>query len=156
VNLRLSFALKVALALAVLLAGMRAAFAEHFTLDATSSDALTHHLHHKRLPLVGAQVLSGDDGTRKVILYGYVATDKGRYDAEQRARSYLGGGDLEVDNRVVVEPSVRRAHPPATENDYGSMPPPVGAPSPQTFGAAPFGGPYPTPLPTIVPNMFFP
>jgi hypothetical protein len=90
-----------------------------------------------------------------VILYGYVATDKGRYDAEQRARSYLGRGDLEVENRVVVEPSVRKSHPPV-ENDDGSMTPPAGVPSPQTFGAAPFGGPYPTPIPTSVPNMFFP
>ena len=106
VDVRFSFALKVALTLTILLIGMRAAFAQHFTLDTTTSDALTHLLHKNRLPLVGAQVLSGDDGTRKVILYGYVATDKGRYDAEQRARDYLGGGEMEIDNRVVVEPSV--------------------------------------------------
>lgn len=152
---RFSFALKIALALTIILVGMRAAFAEHFTLDSTTSDALTQRLHKHRLPLVGAQVLSGDDGTRKVILYGYVATDKGRYDAEQRARDYLGGGEMEIDNRVVIEPSVRRSHPPA-ENDYGSMPPPAAAPSPRMFGGPPSGGPYATPLPTIVPNMFFP
>ncbi len=153
---RYSFALRVALVLTILLVGLRAAFAEHFTLDSATSGALTHHLHKNRLPLVGAQVLSADDGTRKVILYGYVATSKGRYDAEQRARDYLGGGDMEVDNRVVIEPSVRKTHPPATENDYGAMPPPASAPSPGMLGGAPFGGPYPTPLPTIVPNMFFP
>jgi hypothetical protein len=155
VDARFSFALKAVLALTILLVGLRAAFAQHFTLDLAASDALTHHLHTHRLPLVGAQVLAGDDGTRKVILYGYVATDKGRYHAEQRARDYLGGGEMEIDNRVVVEPSVRKTHP-APENDYGSMPPPAAAPSPQNFGAAPFGGPYPTPIPTIVPNMFFP
>ncbi len=104
--------------------------------------------------MVGAQVLSGDDGGRKVILYGYVATDKGHYDAERRSRDYLGGGDIEVDNRVVVEPSVRRSRP-SEAGGYGSMPP-AGGPSPQTLGRAPFGAPYPTPLPTIAPNMFFP
>ena len=62
--------------------GTRAAFAQQYTVDRSASDKLTSYLRHHRLPLVGAQVLTAADGGRRLVLYGFVATDFGRKNAE--------------------------------------------------------------------------
>lgn len=136
------------------------AIAQRYTRDQAASDSLTKHLHKTRLPMVGAQVLDGDDGSVQVILFGFVATDKGRYDAEQRARSYLGNAEITVDNRVIVDPSVRRNQV-ESQPDADLYPPPAAfpsaAPSTSIFDAPPAPARlYPTPLPTAVPNLFAP
>ena len=142
--------------LVAMLACAAIAFAQHYTRDDASSQALTKHLHKNRLPMVGAQVLDGDDGSRQVILYGFVATDQGRYHAEQRARIYLGSQEITVDNRIVVDPHVRKAQP-EPPPDYLTFTP-FATPSPPTsiFSAPTPIARFPTPIPTIAPNLFMP
>ena len=59
-------------------------------------------LKHHSLPLVGAQVVTSTSGGKQVILFGFVASDFGKTDAEQKARHYLegsvaGGGQPDQD-----------------------------------------------------------
>jgi hypothetical protein len=72
------------------------------TIDSPQSQGLSDYLHHHSLPLVGAQVVTSPSGGRQVILYGFVASDFGKTDAEQKARHYLSDPTLVVDNRIKV------------------------------------------------------
>src|SRR5260370_22692258 len=65
------------------------AMAQQYTVDRKASDALSAYLKDNRLPLVGAQVLQDASGTRRLVLYGYFATQFGKDDAEQKASKYL-------------------------------------------------------------------
>jgi hypothetical protein len=75
-------------------------------VDQAQSQALTDYLKAHRLPLVGAQVLAAPDGRRQVILFGYVATDYGKGDAEAKTRRYIKDPQVTVDNRIKVEPTI--------------------------------------------------
>lgn len=81
-----------------------------YVADTASSSALTEQLKQDRLPLVGAQVLNASHGQRKVVLYGYVATDFGKSDAVTKARRYLKDSSVVVDNRIKVEPDLLAAN----------------------------------------------
>jgi hypothetical protein len=72
------------------------------TIDSPQSQGLTDYLRHHSLPLVGAQVVTSTSGGKQVILYGFVASDFGKTDAEQKARHYLNDPTLVVDNRIKV------------------------------------------------------
>ena len=72
------------------------------TIDSPQSQGLTDYLRHHSLPLVGAQVVTSTSGGKQVILYGFVASDFGKTDAEQKARHYLSDPTLVVDNRIKV------------------------------------------------------
>jgi hypothetical protein len=72
------------------------------TIDSPQSQGLTDYLRHHSLPLVGAQVVTSSSGGKQVILYGFVASDFGKTDAEQKARHYLNDPRLVVDNRIKV------------------------------------------------------
>ena len=93
-----------------------AVHAQQFHVDQASSTALTKYLHRHRLPLVGAQVLRTDTGTPKVNLYGYVAADAGRNDAERKARRFLGVSGVPIANSIQVNPALNTA-------DAGNSPP---------------------------------
>ncbi len=67
-----------------------AALAQDFTVDSAASDALTNYLRQNRLPLVGAQIGKAPAGARRLVLYGYVATQQGKSDAESKAVAYMG------------------------------------------------------------------
>jgi hypothetical protein len=86
--------------------------AQNFTIDQHASDALTRYLHKHRLPLVGARVGTASDGSRTVILYGFVATAFGKSDAETKSRRFLKERHLTVTNSIRIEPQVRKLHPP--------------------------------------------
>jgi hypothetical protein len=77
-----------------------------YTNDSSQSNALTSYLQAHRLPLVGAQVLANESGSREVILYGFVATDFGKQDAAGRARRFLNDPGATVLNRIVVRPEL--------------------------------------------------
>ncbi len=81
--------------------------AEHFTVDKARSERLTRYLRNHRLPLVGAEVQQGDDGSRRLMLYGFVATEFGKADAERKAVKYLHEPDIEVLNHINVQPEIR-------------------------------------------------
>jgi len=82
-------------------------------VDQSQSQALTDYLKTHHLPLVGAQVLSAADGERQVILFGYVATDYGKGDAESKARRYVNNPAITVDNRIKIEPSLAKSTGPS-------------------------------------------
>jgi hypothetical protein len=94
---------------------------QEYTLDRPSSDELTEYLRKNRLPLVGAQVLKAPDGQKRLMLYGFVATDFGRHDAETKALAHLGITGITVQNRIAVRPEIEnlKAHPHAAS---GSSP----------------------------------
>jgi len=76
-------------------------------VDKDASLALTAHFQRNRLPLVGAQVLRNPStGQRAVVLYGYVATDRGKSDAQRQAEDYINDPEVDVENRVVVDPQL--------------------------------------------------
>lgn len=82
------------------------AVAQQYTVDRKTSDALSAYLKDNRLPLVGAQVLQDTSGTRRLVLYGYVATQLGKDDAEQKAVKYLNSPGIQVTNRIAINPEV--------------------------------------------------
>jgi hypothetical protein len=89
-----------------LLAGAEAVRAQDYTADRTASDELTGYLRRHHLPLVGAEVLRGADGSERVVLYGFVATDFGKSDAKSKALKHLGKKGTTVENRIVVRPEI--------------------------------------------------
>jgi hypothetical protein len=111
VNLR--HILRPALLVALTLAMISPAYAQHYTVDRSASDALTTYLHNHRLPLVGAEVLQGS-GSQRVVLYGFVASDRGKQDAQGRALHYLGKSNAEIDNRIAVRPEIAQMGSPQT------------------------------------------
>jgi hypothetical protein len=76
------------------------------TIDASQSQALSDYLKRHQLPLVGGQVVNSASGGRQVILFGFVASDFGKTDAEQKARNYLKDSKLVVDNRIKISPEL--------------------------------------------------
>jgi hypothetical protein len=72
------------------------------TIDSPQSQGLSDYLKHHSLPLVGGQVVTSPSGGQQVILFGFVASDFGKTDAEQKARHYLKDPNLVVDNRIKV------------------------------------------------------
>lgn len=78
--------------------------------DHDASSALTDHLKHHRLPLVGAQVLRNpNNGARAVVLYGFVGSDFGKSDAQRQAEDFVNDPSVEVDNRIRVNPDLLAA-----------------------------------------------
>jgi len=80
-----------------------------YTADQSSSEALSTYLKHRRLPLVGAQVLKSPAGQRVVVLYGFVGSDFGKHDAVTKTHSYLADSSVPVENRIKVEPELLTA-----------------------------------------------
>jgi len=97
---------------------------KNYVADTSASSALTDHLKQHRLPLVGAQVLRNpNDGSRAVVLYGFVGSDLGKSDAQRQAEDYINDASVEVDNRIRVNPDLLSARgsssatPPDASND---------------------------------------
>jgi hypothetical protein len=102
-----SVTLAIATMIAIVFLGTPgSAIAQNFTVDTTASDALTNYLRQNRLPLVGAQIGSSTTGERRLVLYGYVATQMGKDDAQAKAVAHLGGPPPEVINRIVIQPEL--------------------------------------------------
>jgi hypothetical protein len=93
-----------------------------------TSDRLTYYLQGHRLPLVGAQVADAGGGNYKVILYGFVATNHGKNDAEEKTRRFLNDPNAEIDNRIVVKPELRTPNP-SLNAAASSFPPPASSSS---------------------------
>ncbi len=72
---------------------------------AGQSRVLTDYLKAHNLPLVGASMVSGPSG-RQLTLYGFVATDQGKADAENDVRRVLQDPHVAVVNRIVVKPEL--------------------------------------------------
>ena len=100
--------------IAALLIAAPATFAQSYKVDAADSQSLTTYLRQHRLPLVGAQVLGDAAGNRRIVLYGFVATDFGKNDAANKALAYIqnsaqaGTAVPQVENRIEVRPEIAR------------------------------------------------
>jgi hypothetical protein len=79
------------------------------SVDTSQSNALTDYLKSHRLPLVGARVLVSPSGQRQVMLYGFVASQYGKNDAEAKARKYLNDPAIGVDNQIQVHPQLAKS-----------------------------------------------
>jgi hypothetical protein len=80
------------------------------TIDSAQSQGLSDYLKHHSLPLVGGQVVNSTSGGEQVILFGFVASDFGKTDAEEKARHYLKDPNLVVDNRIKISPELAGGH----------------------------------------------
>jgi hypothetical protein len=92
------------------------------TIDSPQSQGLSDYLKHHSLPLVGAQVVTSPSGGKQVILFGFVASDFGKTDAEQKARHYLKDSSLVVDNRIKISPELAGAHGSSGSSSNGLPP----------------------------------
>lgn len=111
-----------------------AANANAMAVDKDASRALTADLKRHRLPLVGAQVLRNSaTGQRAVVLYGFVATDYGKSDAQRQAEDYVNDPAVDVENRIIVNPQLLAA---GGANAAANSPPGVGSYSDQQNQAA--------------------
>jgi hypothetical protein len=95
------------------------ATAQDYTVDQQLSQGLTTDLRSHLLPLVGAQVGKDAAGDRRVVLYGYVATQKGKSDAESRTLAYLGSPAPQIVNHIVIQPEIATLHAPANNAASG-------------------------------------
>src|SRR5579863_6851032 len=75
-------------------------------IDSPQSQGLSDYLKRHQLPLVGAQVVTSPSGGRQVILFGFVASDFGKSDAEEKTRHYLKDQSVVVDNRIKISPAL--------------------------------------------------
>jgi hypothetical protein len=102
------------------------AAAQSYTVDQSTSQALTSYLREHHLPLVGASVAKAGDGSTRVMLYGYVATQQGKRNAAARAATYFKNAPrIALVNRIAVNPEIR---------DLGSSSA-AGAPDAGTYSA---------------------
>jgi len=81
-----------------------------YVADPSASSALTDYLKHHRLPLVGAQVMRNpNNGARTVVLYGFVGSELGKSDAQRQAEDFINDAEVDVDNRIRVNPDLLAA-----------------------------------------------
>jgi hypothetical protein len=71
-----------------------------------TSNSLSKYLHQRRLPLVEARVIPSPGGTRTLPLYGFVATELGKQDAENQALDFLADPDIEITNLIKITPEL--------------------------------------------------
>jgi hypothetical protein len=101
------------------LIGAGTTLAQSYKVDAADSNSLTTYLRQHRLPLVGAQVLSDAAGNRRIVLYGFVATEFGKNDAAAQALAFIQNGAQavttppQVENRIEIRPEIARMKPQA-------------------------------------------
>jgi hypothetical protein len=101
----------------VLVAWGRQTLAETYKTDASASESLSTYLRQRRLPLVGAQVLTDSAGNRRIVLYGFVATKFGKDDAVRQALAYINNGAQagtpapQVENRIEIRPEIALMKP---------------------------------------------
>lgn len=91
--------------------------------DTAQSTALTGYLQKNRLPLVRAQVFTNSSGNRQVLLYGFVASDRGKQNATARSRQYLSDPSVPVINRIAVRPELLTSGSNGASSSSSSAPP---------------------------------
>lgn len=124
---------------AITLARSPSALAQNDDVDQATSQALTSYLKQNRLPLVGAQVIKASGGQSRVVLYGFVATDQGKQDAERNAIAYLGTPVPTIDDRLVIKPELATMTGPQSQ-DQGADAQGADAPPAQSGGTPPGAG----------------
>jgi hypothetical protein len=77
------------------------------TRDQTSV-FLSKYLHHRSLPLVEAIFIPNSNDNDLLLLYGFVATEPGRLNAENQSLDFLCDPDVEIHNLIKVTPALLR------------------------------------------------
>src|SRR5215469_7474352 len=113
-----------------------------YQVDDYGSHRVTHFLHNHNLPLVGAQILDNNDGSRELHLFGFVATPYGVQDAQQKALKYLGDKTIRVVNSIEVNPSLANMPVPPSS---AAKNPSLGSMSPPPQSGVPAAAPVPSP-----------
>lgn len=80
--------------------------------DSELGTQLTQYFHDHCLPLVSAQVSRASTGSQQVLLYGFVASDFGKDDAQSKARQLLGQNFTDIHNQIMVRPQLAEMTPP--------------------------------------------
>ena len=108
----------------------RPALAQNASVDQAASDFVTRYLHKHRLPMVGAQITKGASGPQ-MMLYGFVATDFGKQDAETKARRSLHDTTMPIVNNIRVNPQLRhlKKHETFGDDDQAAAPPNAAPPA---------------------------
>ena len=107
------------------------------TIDSPQSQGLTDYLKRHQLPLVGAQVVTSPSGGRQAILFGYVASDFGKSDAEEKTRHYLKDQSVVVDNRIKISAALAGGASGGAGSTSAGAPPSNAMPS---DGSDPYAG----------------
>ena len=107
------------------------------TIDSPQSQGLTDYLKRHQLPLVGAQVVTSPSGGRQAILFGYVASDFGKSDAEEKTRHYLKDQSVVVDNRIKISAALAGGASGGAGSTTAGAPPSNAMPS---DGSDPYAG----------------
>ena len=99
---------RLCLILVAAIFGVGLGFANGFAADTGdgAADTLSAYLHGRRLPLVEARMVTNESGQRSLMLYGFVATDYGKRDAEDQARDFMDDPDVEIINHIKVRPEL--------------------------------------------------
>jgi hypothetical protein len=113
---------QILIAIICTLGAIGGAAAQSNVVDKTTSAKLTKYLHSHRLPMVGAQISDTSSG-RHLMLYGFVATDFGKDDAETKAKAFLHDSTIAVVNNIRVNPQLKhmKIAPPSSESASGDM-----------------------------------
>ena len=107
-----------------------ASFAQTYKVDAAVSQALTNYLRQNQLPLVGAQVLGDGASNRRIVLYGFVASQFGKNDAAHKSLAFVENGGQagrpapQVENRIEIRPELagmKTQTPAAASADSASL-----------------------------------
>jgi hypothetical protein len=133
------------------------ALAQTYTVDKLSSDGLTHFLHKRGLHAVGAQISDADDGSRRMVLFGFVASAAEHADALELSHKYLGDPDIQVIDSLIVKPSLGAAeNTPAPPPAASAPAEESGVPVPPPAFRGPYGAPSqfaPGPQPAAAPTQ---
>jgi hypothetical protein len=74
--------------------------------DPELSNRITTYLKDHCLPLARASIARQPDGAREVLLYGFVASDFGKRDAEEKTAALLANSGIPVKNTIMVRPDL--------------------------------------------------
>jgi hypothetical protein len=90
--------------------------------DAPVHDPVSDYLHANRLPLVEARTIVTASGERSELLYGYVATDFGKLDAEEQTQDFMDDPDVPIIDRIVVRPELLTMRPRISNSSADNAP----------------------------------
>ncbi len=74
--------------------------------DRELANRITAYLNNHCLPLARASVTTKADGNREVLLYGFVASDLGKQDAEAKTAALLADSAIGVTDAIKVRPEL--------------------------------------------------
>jgi hypothetical protein len=81
------------------------------TRDSELADRITKYLNDHCLPLVRASITREPDGAPGILLYGFVASDSGKRNAEAEAAALLADSGIEITDVILIRPQLASTSP---------------------------------------------